>query len=469
MGLAAAAGLLLLLASRAVGEAIPGVVPAVHIGGRWVEMPVAEFAAEGNEPAPIIPVERGRTMHVMISSFRDSLCPRTLVELFNYSRNPELVTVGIVEQVLPGDPDCVKDYCEAIIRDPSPAVLREMQGGGSGCPFESQIRVLARNAKDSGGPMHARSFGRQLLRDEVFCLQIDSHSRAIQNWDSELIKEWSYAENEYAILSTYVQREEDLKSRTDGSNINRWREVPIMCRTVSGAFGMVRNDGAAAGRALPRPLRSCFWGAGLSFGKCHMELRVPHDPSSVGVFDGEEFTRAARMWTHGYDLFAPTRGLIFHDYTKAQSDPKRWQHFQSRHLPNPGIAYKRLKHLLNMPGGEPQDLGLYGLGTRRSLAQYEELCQLNLTHSPVGKGLNCGRLKWVPWDFREDLASIAREVQAINERVGAKSGAESPAPTAARADNNKVASFDVSLSQVAANQSSVAAVLMLLVALFTGV
>ena len=32
----------------------------------------------------------------------------------------------------------------------------------------------------------------------------------------------------------------------------------------------------------------------------------------MGIFDGEEFARAARLFTHGYDLYTPNENIIFH-------------------------------------------------------------------------------------------------------------------------------------------------------------
>ena len=37
------------------------------------------------------------------------------------------------------------------------------------------------------------------------------------------------------------------------------------------------------------------------------------DPHTPGIFDGEEFNRAARFWTYGYDIYTPNRGTIFCD------------------------------------------------------------------------------------------------------------------------------------------------------------
>jgi hypothetical protein len=34
---------------------------------------------------------------------------------------------------------------------------------------------------------------------------------------------------------------------------------------------------------------------------------VPVDPHTPGIFDGEEFNRAARFFTYGYDIYTPNR------------------------------------------------------------------------------------------------------------------------------------------------------------------
>ena len=67
---------------------------------------------------------------------------------------------------------------------------------------EKQFRIIEFTHQQSYGPNFARSFSSQLLQDEEFCLQLDSHSDVIQNWDVELTEMWGLTGNEYAILST---------------------------------------------------------------------------------------------------------------------------------------------------------------------------------------------------------------------------------------------------------------------------
>jgi len=65
---------------------------------------------------------------------------------------------------------------------------------------------------------------------------------------------------------------------------------------------------------MVEPKLTTTWGAGYSFSKCHAERRVPYDPYLDHIFDGEEFSRMARLWTNGYDVYTPRRSHIVHDY-----------------------------------------------------------------------------------------------------------------------------------------------------------
>jgi hypothetical protein len=61
-----------------------------------------------------------------------------------------------------------------------------------------------------------------------------------------------------------------------------------------------------------------IWGAGLSFSKCHAERKVKVDPHTPNIFDGEEFSKAVRYWTYGYDIYSPHRVYVLHDYNISQ-------------------------------------------------------------------------------------------------------------------------------------------------------
>ena len=54
-----------------------------------------------------------------------------------------------------------------------------------------------------------------------------------------------------------------------------------------------------------------FSSSGFSFSKCHAEIKVPADPHLHQIFDGEEFSKYARFWTRGYDVYTPNKVIYF--------------------------------------------------------------------------------------------------------------------------------------------------------------
>lgn len=59
--------------------------------------------------------------------------------------------------------DCLKAYC---------LLMANMRGE---CPHRDQIRTIIFAHHDSRGPGFAHHIGEQLMGDEDFCMQIDSH------------------------------------------------------------------------------------------------------------------------------------------------------------------------------------------------------------------------------------------------------------------------------------------------------
>ena len=249
------------------------------------------------------------------------------------------------------------------------------------------------------GPTLARHKQQKLLRSEEFCLQVDAHSLFDKGFDDKLVQMYARTQNENAVLTTYVQDIADMGHRIGN------HEVPHLCKTVIGEGGLPRNEQAIEADNFETPKLTPLWGAGLSFSKCHAERRVPYDPHLLHVFDGEEFSRAIRLWTHGYDMYTPDRGVVFHDYRHKLMGGKKqvpWA-FQppkedaDRREREHGAALKRLRGLLRMEGGSSEPLGEYGLGAARTFEQYVSFSGVQPRTQKMSNGDQCGDLKWVPY------------------------------------------------------------------------
>lgn len=151
---------------------------------------------------------------------------------------------------------------------------------------------------------------------------------------------------------------------------------------------------------LERPLLSHGWSAAFSFAKCHLEEAVPYDPFSYYAMPVEQFGRYARMWTRGYETYTPTRNYVFHDYAVDQPNGHgNLEWFKNQKQRFRAASIERVKLMLEIPFGEEgnmkderalrtarANLGLYGLGKRRSLDELQTFARVNFAYASSNAG-----------------------------------------------------------------------------------
>jgi Glycosyltransferase (GlcNAc) len=106
-----------------------------------------------------------------------------------------------------------------------------------------------------------------------------------------------------------------------------------------------------------------------------------------------------------YDVYTPTRNVVFHDYVANPTIENSYEWYKPRRERFRKAAITRVKQMLHMPTPESStvlvnlsNLGIYGLGKRRSLAQLEEFAQVNLKLGRAVAAGNCANLDYVPYD-----------------------------------------------------------------------
>ena len=215
-------------------------------------------------------------------------------------------------------------------------------------------------------------------------------------------------------------------------------------------------------------LTNSLWGAGLSFHRVHAEINVPVDPFLDFVFDGEEGSRSVRFFTSGYDVYAPDKVLVTHDYKGHQSTGvvhswssnkkggksggggdtltgEAWP-WSGIGLIGENIAIKetqRVNLLLGIPLKGQQARGAeeveemrrvlrrskFGLGNKRSVEQWEKFSGIDLGGRRMVEN-KCGNLEWVPWEGEIDTVELLRRpmwdeqvVERVRvDRVGVEGG-----------------------------------------------
>lgn len=334
-----------------------------------------------------------RVIHYGIASYRDQLCSTTLFNLFTKAEHPERIRVFVLQQNDPRvDPDCLEAYCESFNTDE--------------CPHRDSVTIHQIHASEAAGPAWARGRLSQdianaaesgSVRPQDFCMSTDSHMDFAQNWDTSMIEMWHMAKNEYAVLSTYVTNVDQMDKKS------KRNEVPHLCMVTFTTN--VRNHATKCAFDLPHPkLTNAIWGAGLSFAKCHAELKVPVDPYTAGIFDGEEFNRSARFFTSGYDIYTPHRVYVFHNYDRSGSQSWRSNKSSRGDFTE---SNTRLKSIIDLPGGMTDEVAVrrlkrskYGLGDRRTLDQLIEFSGVDLRNrrKTVDGKNRCGNVRWVPFE-----------------------------------------------------------------------
>lgn len=151
---------------------------------------------------------------------------------------------------------------------------------------------------------------------------------------------------------------------------------------------MAPGDGMAAD--LQKPLLANTWSSAFSFAKCHLEESAPYDPFTPYVMGAEQFPRFVKMWTRGYDVYTPTRNIVFTNYQPQPEghDMKEW--FQARRNMQRARSLNRIKTFIEVKDGDRSDaakanLGIYGIGKRRSLAQLQAFVGIDLAGG-IGNG-----------------------------------------------------------------------------------
>ncbi|KAL3784284.1 hypothetical protein ACHAW5_010104 [Stephanodiscus triporus] len=329
------------------------------------------------------------------------------------------------------------------------------------CPRAStQIRSVRFSYLYAKGPVYARSFVRKVLGNEEFCMQIDAAADFVRDWDDLAIRQWTSAGNEYAVLSNVPERDKNYMIAGRDNDDGVEAEVPRQCSIRIGSEGvpLYESGNVADGKAvgLVRPLLSTAHSSSFAFAKCHLETNVPHDPFAAQLLETERFPRFARMWTRGYDVYTPAINIVFRDNAAlhplhrvaghGEGGERKWPKNDAERRD----AHVRMKVMLNIHhgvieameasggvgGGGPAggggggargggggggigerietaraNLGIYGLGRRRTLDQLLDFAGIALPGTsadrPAGHGNDvpggrggrgCADPGWVPYD-----------------------------------------------------------------------
>lgn len=241
-------------------------------------------------------------------------------------------------------------------------------------PKMSNVKYEISKAPDNLGVGVSRFIANSFYNGEDYYYQIDSHSRFEVNWDVNLIKNYeknkSYGANPVlsAYPGAYEYENDTLKILNNKSHVAYTDFVP----ELSFVNDLIPHQRAVGNFDNNVFTKSVSAASIFSDGSIHS---VKPNPNIF--FWGEEILTAVRLFTRGYDLMLPESQNIYHLYYNHDIGYKNLRRQISIDFPEKYSILDRLSKkelegiILNNTINE------YGLGSTRTLADYEEYAKID--------------------------------------------------------------------------------------------
>ena len=286
---------------------------------------------------------------VSIASYCDPVLPFTLERAVATAADDTRLHFGVVDQSPAGSP-----RVEA--------------------PGRARLSLVQLDARDARGPCWARSIAMSLYDAEDWFLQLDSHMDFDPGWDDALIAQALAlgAPRRPLVVSTYP----DAFTFVDGAPVRRATTTGVLAQVLKPDAAFADDHPVLAFHAQAvdshEALPGFHVGAGCLFAPGRIVQEVPYDPWLY--FHGEEQAMALRLYTRGWDLFHMPALPVHHLYNETGSGaPPRPLHWDAEHEAGRDIPWWAFEQRARMRLGAlvaGADLGVYGLGTVRSVADF---------------------------------------------------------------------------------------------------
>jgi hypothetical protein len=302
------------------------------------------------------------TIFVSIVAYNDSLLWNTVADCILKATYPEALTIAVIDQSTSPKTDGIPD----------------------------QVKYVHLDAKFGRGPCWARSLALSLCENEDYVLQIDSHSLFDTGWDEYVVYmiEGLKKRSPKPMLSNYPC---PFDLVPDGFTKRPSPDCALVMRPREGAE--ITEDNPAFGLvAVPTktdiPILGFHVGGGFIFAPRKLFLEVPYDPALY--FLGEEHDIAIRAWTNGWDIYHAPEVPIYHLYNDKETNTKpRVLHWDAAEDEKRKVRWwqhnERSKARLRAMLYEGADLGVYGLGTQRSLQEFAEFSGIDYLNRVINR------------------------------------------------------------------------------------
>lgn len=209
--------------------------------------------------------------------------------------------------------------------------------------FRDHVRESHAAWDETDGPSYAKHVALRKWGGEKYVLHIDAMTVLDENWDQTLVEELKRCENstssekcvltaaplayklktepvieEETLQEIYKQEvygtvSEELPSVHTDADVHPSRAPALVCahRFARTLCHMNARQIEAPKEAVP----TLFASSVFAFARAEAFVRdAPPDPHAPFLYLGEELSLTARLWTRGWDLYAPPRVPVLHCY-----------------------------------------------------------------------------------------------------------------------------------------------------------
>jgi hypothetical protein len=298
---------------------------------------------------------KNKTIFVQIAAYRDPELLNTIKDCLDKAKYPQKLQFGIGWQHSPYEEwDTLDEYKN-----------------------NPQFTILDVDYRDARGPCWIRHQINNLYNNQQYTLQIDSHHRFATDWDVTLInmlESLRSAECPRPMLTSYLPSfnpKNDPEARLQSPWIMEFDRfapegaVHFMPRSIDNY------------KELSSPVPARFASGHFIFADGTFVRDVPYDPTYY--FHGEEINLSVRSYMAGYDLFAPHKVFMWHEYTR-EGKSKHWDD-HSKWVELEKESHKHNRELLGIDTTSDKTLQKH----RRTLKEYERYAGIEFATRRVHK------------------------------------------------------------------------------------